>query len=139
AVRKEVEALEYDCGFKQASAEPVAGLEETFTAELLANAFGRYRQRLAVIEGRVANFGEILETHAAIVGRRSAVNHVVNFLARHDRGLLVIEGQPGKGKTALLAHLIEEVFGHYAPRPVHFFYRRTAGITAPDVCVRSLY
>jgi WD40 repeat protein len=38
-----------------------------------------------------------------------------------------------------MAHLIEEVFGHYAPRPVQFFYRRTAGITDPDVCVRSLY
>ena len=49
-------------------------------------------------------------------------------------GLLLIEGAPGKGKTALMAHLIEEVFGHYAPRPVHFFYRRTASITDPDVC-----
>ena len=25
------------------------------------------------------------------------------------------------------------------PPPVHFFYRRTASITDPDVCVRSLY
>ena len=38
-----------------------------------------------------------------------------------------------------MAHLIEEVFGQCSPRPVHFFYRRTAGITSPDVCVRSLF
>ena len=25
------------------------------------------------------------------------------------------------------------------PPAVHFFYRRTAGITSPDVCVRSLH
>jgi hypothetical protein len=137
--RKEVEALEYDHGFKQASAEPVAGLEEAFTADLLAKAFGRHRERMAVVEGRVANFGELIEAHAAIVGRRFAIDYVCRFLAEHDRGVLVIEAQPGKGKTALMAHLIQEVFGHYAPRPVHFFYRRTAGITDPNVCVRSLY
>jgi hypothetical protein len=139
AARKEVEALEYDHGFKQASAEPIPGLEEVFTTNLLARAFGRHRERMAVIEGRVANFSELIEAHAAIVGRRSAIDRVRRLLAEQDRGLLVIEGQPGKGKTALMAHLIEEVFGHYAPRPVHFFYRRTAGITDPDVCVRSLY
>jgi WD40 repeat protein len=139
AVRKEVEALEYDHGFKQSTAAPVAGLEEAFTAELLAKAFGRHRERMAVVEGRVADFGELIEAHAAIVGRRFVIDHVRDFLSRHERGLLVIEAQPGKGKTALVAHLIEEVFPHYAPRPVHFFYRRTAGITDPDVCVRSLY
>jgi WD40 repeat protein len=139
AARKEVEVLEYDQGLRQASAEPVAGLEGAFTADLLAKVFGRHRERMAVIEGRVANFGELIDAHAAIVGRRFAIDHVRRFLAEYDRGLLVIEAQPGKGKTALMAHLIEEVFGHYAPRPVHFFYRRTAGITDPDVCARSLY
>src|SRR5207249_3991250 len=33
----------------------------------------------------------------------------------------------------------EVVYGHASPRPVHFFYRRRAGIIDPDVCVRSLY
>ena len=61
------------------------------------------------------------------------------FIEEHDRGLLLIEAEPGKGKTALLCHLIENEFGHYSPPPVHFFYRRTAGITDPDVCVKSLY
>ncbi len=139
AARKEVEALEYDCGFKQVSSDPVAGLEEAFTADQLAKAFGRHRERMAVFEGRVANFGELIEAHATIVGRRFAIDRVRAFLAEHDRGLLVIEAQPGKGKTALMAYMIDEVFVHYAPPPVHFFYRRTAGITDPDVCVRSLY
>src|SRR4029077_11612774 len=90
-------------------------------------------------EGRVANFDALIEAHADVVGRKLVIDHVRRFLDEHDRGLLVIQPGPGQGKTALMAHLIEEVFGHYAPPPVHFFYRHTAGITDPDVCLRSLY
>jgi WD40 repeat protein len=137
--RKDVRVLEYDEGQRQVTPEPVAGLEERFTRELLARAIGRHRSRMEVIEGRVANFGELLAAHADIVGRRFAIEHVKRFIEEHDRGLLLIEAEPGKGKTALLCHLIENEFGHYSPPPVHFFYRRTAGITDPDVCVKSLY
>ena len=94
---------------------------------------------MEVIEGRVASFGELLAAHADIVGRKFAIEHVKRFIEEHDRGLLLIEAEPGKGKTALLCHLIENQFGHFSPPPVHFFYRRTAGITDPDVCVKSLY
>ena len=131
--------LEYDGGERHPRREPVAGLVAAFNAELLAKAFKLHRGKMAVIEGRVANFGELIEAHAAIVGRKFAVERVQRFLRDNDRGLLVIEAEPGKGKTALLAHLIEEEFGHSTPRPAHFFYRRTAGITDPDVCVKSLY
>jgi WD40 repeat protein len=137
--RKEVDVLEYDEGFKRASPDPIPALEEAFTAERLAAAFGRHRGKMAVIEGRVANFGELIEAHAGIVGRHFAVERVRRFVAENDRGLLVITGEPGRGKTALLAHLVGEVYAHAAPPPVHFFYRRTAGITDPDVCARSLY
>jgi WD40 repeat protein len=137
--RKEATVLEYDTGERHERDEPARGLEEAFNADLLAQAFKWNRSRMAVIEGRVANFGEILETHANVVGRQFAVDRVRAFVRDNDRGLLVIEGEPGKGKTALVAHLVEEVFGHVSPRPAHFFYRRTAGITDPEVCVRSLY
>jgi WD40 repeat protein len=139
ATKKEALVLEYDNGKRHPRPEPITGLERIYTAELLAQAFSWHRGRMEVIEGRVANFGELIEAHAGIVGRRFVVARVRDFVARHDRGLLIIEAQPGKGKTALMAHLIEEVFGDHAPPPVCFFYRRTAGITDPDVCVRSLY
>ena len=61
------------------------------------------------------------------------------FIEERDRGMLLIEAEPGRGKTALLCHLIEHEFGDYNPQPVYFFYRRTAGIADPDVCVKSLY
>jgi WD40 repeat protein len=137
--RKEATVLEYDDGCRHVRPEPVAGLERAFTPELLARACKWQRGRMTVVEGCIASFAEILEAHAGLVGRRFAVERVRRFLAENDRGLLVIEAGPGKGKTALLAHLIEDEFGQHTPRPVHFFYRRTAGITAPDVCARSLY
>jgi hypothetical protein len=139
ATKKEATVLEYDNGERHPRAEPAAGLEDVFTADLLARAFKWHRGRMEDIEARIANFGELIEAHAGIVGRQFVIDRVRDFLAQYDRGLLVIEAQPGKGKTALMAHLIEEVFGHHAPSPVHYFYRRTAGITNSDVCVRSLY
>ncbi len=139
AAGKDALALEYDEGFKHARPEPVAGLEQAFTAELLAEKFGRHRGKMEVIEGRVASFGALIDEHTAIVGRRFVINRVARLLRDDDRGLLVIEAEPGKGKTALLAHLVDETYGHVAPPPVHFFYRRTAGITDPDVCAKSLY
>jgi hypothetical protein len=137
--RKEASVLEYDNGFRTVSAVPVSGLEESFTAEALSTVVNSHRGRMEVIEGRVANFGELLAAHADVVGRHFVVEHVRKLLTERDRGMLIIEAEPGKGKTALIAHLAEKVFGDYEPPAVHFFYRRTAGITDPDVCVRSLY
>ena len=74
AAGKDALALEYDEGFKQARPEPVAGLEEAFTAELLAEKFGRHRGKMEVIEGRVASFGALIDEHAAIVGRRFVID-----------------------------------------------------------------
>jgi len=139
ALKKQAKVIEYDRGDRHEREEPAQGLEAAFTAQLLAEAFGQHRVRMEVIEGRVFSFAELIESHADIVGREFAVERVRQFLQERDRGLLVIQGEPGKGKTALVAHLVENVFDDRMPPAVHFFYRRTAGITSPDVCVRSLY
>jgi WD40 repeat protein len=99
----------------------------------------RRRNRRGEPEGLAPPSGELLAAHADLVGRQSVLEHVRDFVRTHDRGLLVVTGGPGKGKTALLAHLAGTVFVGHDPPPVHFFYRRTAGITDPDLCVRSLY
>ncbi len=137
--RKEVMVLEYDNGFRQPSEVPVVGLEKAFGSELLSRAKSLQLGRISAISRRVVNFGDLIAAYADIVGRRAVIDYVSNFIADHDRGVLVIEGQPGKGKTAIIAHVTEVTFGHQFPPPVHFFYRRTAGVTDPDLCVRSLY
>ncbi len=131
--------LEYDEGFRRPFPEPVASFQASFTADLLAKALKRDRARMVEIEGRIAGFGELIAAEAEIVGRQFAIGHVRRFIDENDRGMLVIVAEPGKGKTALMAHLVDRVFDQNAPEPVCFFYRRTAGITDPDVCVRSLF
>jgi WD40 repeat protein len=137
--RREANLLEYDNGYRYPRQEPIEGLERVFTRDQLSAAVAMISRRLELIEGRIAHFDELLAVQTRLVGRAWAIKDIQDFLSGQDRGLLVIEGQPGQGKTALLAHLIEHTFAHDAPVPVYFFYRRTAGITDPDVCVRSLY
>src|SRR5262249_21710617 len=126
-------------GERHPTAEAISGLEAIFSRELLEQAFDRHHKGMEVIEGQVVHGNELIEPRAAIVGRRFVIERVHQFLAEQDRGLLAIEAQPGKGKTALLAHLVMEVFAQSAPQPVSFFYRRTGGVSDPGVCVRSLY
>jgi len=116
---------------------PFVGLERHFTIPVLRAHFNK--QRRETIDGRIIQFTELLLEHSDVVGRRWAIDYVKHFIETHDRGLLVIEGEPGKGKTALMCHLIENEFGHYTPRPVCFFYRRTGGYTNPEKCSESLY
>jgi hypothetical protein len=113
--------LEYDEGFRRPFPEPVAAFQASFTAGLLAKALKRDRARMVEIEGRIAGFGELIAVEAEIVGRRFAIDHVRTFHEAHDRGLLVIVAEPGKGKTALLANLVDRVFDQNAPEPVCFF------------------
>jgi WD40 repeat protein len=137
--RKEAEVLEYDEGDKQARTEPMVGLLRAFGEDVLAGAVDRHLARMAIIDDQVMVSGKLIEAHASIVGRRTILERVRDFLQTEESGVLILEGQPGKGKTALVAHMIDEVFGQHVPRPVHFFYRRTSGIRNPDQCVRSLY
>ncbi len=105
--RRAAKVSEYDLGNRHNRQEPVNGLEAAFIAELLARAFGASRVRMEVIEGRVLTFSELIEEHGDIVGRTFAADRVEAFLRERDRGVLVIQGRPGLGETALLAHLVE--------------------------------
>jgi hypothetical protein len=57
--KKEAKVLEYDNGERHPRPEPITGMEEAFTADLLAKAFNWHRGRIEIIEGRVTNFGEL--------------------------------------------------------------------------------
>jgi hypothetical protein len=138
--RKEMVLLDYDTGHKHVRAEPMGALEVQFTPELLAIAMERYHTHVAEVDKRVERFDLLIEEHARIVGRKKIIDKIRALVSRgeRDRGVVVIQGSPGTGKTALLCHLIEEIF-HDRATAVHFFYRRTAGITDPDACLQSLY
>ncbi|GGM21000.1 hypothetical protein GCM10010129_76580 [Streptomyces fumigatiscleroticus] len=50
----------------------------------------------------------IADKTAGFVGRRFALDAIDRFITAHRSGYFVIEGEPGVGKTALLAHLVAE-------------------------------
>lgn len=139
ASKKEVSALSYDSGEKIVTSNPIADLELRFSEELLARLSKREQKQLETVNGSRISFEEIVVDHAHMIGREFVVRHVEGFLSEKERGILVIEGDPGKGKTTIIANLVDNVFGSFSPKPVVFFYRRTAGVVSPDDCIQTLY
>lgn len=86
-----------------------------------------------------AELGREFDRHPedAFVGRRAIVNRVRQFIADHDRGVLLIKGHPGKGKSALLAHLARTLPASEVPPPITFAFNHYD--YGPDNCVRHLY
>lgn len=81
----------------------------------------------ALIEDKIRNF----------VGREFVFEALATFLHEHDRGYFVIKGEPGIGKTTLLAHLAK-TRGY-----IHHFNDASLGIVKPDqflenICVQLI-
>jgi hypothetical protein len=108
----------------------------------LRKAFGLYDFSLSlreIADGRVIDFRGIFAQEIEFLGRHHAIDRIHRFLDEQDRGVLVLEAKPGWGKTSLMRHLVDAVFTEHDPRPVHFFYSRSAGIPDPDGFVRHVY
>jgi len=76
----------------------------------------------------------IPDKHKDIVGRKNIKKLVREFIEQHTKGVFLITGEPGIGKTALMANLVQERVGD-----VYFFYRHTSGLRSPDECLKQLY
>src|SRR5262249_54778374 len=69
----------------------------------------------------------LVEQHADIVGRQFVYDRIEQFLASRPSGIFLITGEPGIGKTALMANLVEAEVGR-----IHFFYRHVSRFRSPD-------
>ena len=83
---------------------------------------------------------DLLEEHKTIVGRTAQKKTIKEFIIGKDRGILLVTGPPGIGKTALLANLVHELSPIAAGGSVvsFFFSRESAGYSL-RTCWRSLY
>jgi len=84
-------------------------------------------------------FAELEYSGVDLVGRKQEIDYVEDFLRTRDRGILIISGPPGIGKTALMAHL-SKVF---APRSLNhtvakYFFRADDTSSSPAVCLHYL-
>ncbi|HWM90879.1 MAG TPA: CHAT domain-containing protein [Thermoanaerobaculia bacterium] len=67
------------------------------------------------------------------VGRRWVFDSIAQFTRKHRRGYFVLRGDPGIGKTALMAELVKR------ERFPHHFNIRTEGIQRPDQFLRNIF
>jgi hypothetical protein len=131
--KKRVYVLEYDSGHRPHRYEPVEPLETRFTEALLQRVYNAFRTKMVAIERYLKDFGTLVEEHADIIGRQFVRDRVQQFLDNRPRGLFLLTGEPGIGKTAILANLVEAEVGR-----VHFFYRHTSGLRSPDDFVNCI-
>lgn len=83
-------------------------------------------------DGRV-NFDAVVANHVqGFIGRDFVFKEVGTFLDTHDRGYFAFEGEPGIGKTAIMANLTDR-YGY-----AHHFNSMSMGITSAAQFLDSL-
>ena len=99
---------------------------------------------LPLIKQSVHEFERLIERYPAseFVGRVDVINQVRAILSRDDRGLIVIKGPPGKGKTALLTELARILPEASDCLSISFYYQSQAdgrvGSDRPADCLRHI-
>ena len=74
----------------------------------------------------------IAERTSEFVGRAFVDARLAAFMEQHDRGYFVLVGEPGIGKTAWAAHVVQEW------QALHHFNVPAMGIVRPDQCLENL-
>lgn len=90
--------------------------------------------RYRFLAERLYTFTTLIEEKTrGFVGRQFVFEALDDFLAKHDRGYFVVQGEPGIGKTALVAQLVK-TRGY-----VHHFNNASQGIIKPDQFLENIY
>jgi serine/threonine protein kinase len=85
----------------------------------------------------IRDFTDVRKQYEHVTERKSVGEQINAFLATNPKGLLVIKGPPGKGKSAIAVDLEKRLTRAGGNSPVAFYFRkRTAD---PDDCVRHVY
>ncbi len=126
--------LDYEQGMRIASYPPVIVLEELFQESMLQKVFNAFHATILSIDKHVRNFSALLDSYADFSGRSFVLEKISGFRAAKSSGIFAVVGEPGIGKTALLANLIDPATG-----TPHYFFRASSNVCDPDDCLSSLY
>ncbi|MBC8350904.1 MAG: hypothetical protein H8E66_02895 [Planctomycetes bacterium] len=81
----------------------------------------------------------LLDRPSNFVGRSEIIERIHEFVNEHELGTLIIEAEPGTGKSAIIARCVRHKFAETTPRPACFVYHQSEGMTDPATCIRTLY
>jgi len=85
------------------------------------------------VRSEILSFATLIRDRTAgFVGRRWLSERIDSFVQEHDSGFFLIRGDPGIGKTALMAQRVKQF------RNVHHFNQRGLGVNTTEACHRSL-
>jgi hypothetical protein len=87
----------------------------------------------ANIRNAITDFSSLIQAKTEdFVGRKWIFDAIARFTQRKGRGYFVIRGEPGIGKTALIAEMVRR------ERSIHHFNIRSDGIRKPDQFLRNI-
>lgn len=81
----------------------------------------------------------MLNAHDGFIGRGQIIHAIHDFVTRRDSGTLLLEAEPGTGKSALIARCIRHEFKATTPWLAYYLYHCGEGLTDPTACLRTLY
>jgi WD40 repeat protein len=84
-------------------------------------------------------FEKLLAIHDEFVGRSKIIKRIRDFVSDRESGTLILEAEPGTGKSALIAHCIRHEFADVTSRSAYYLYHCGEGLTDPTDCLRTLY
>ena len=134
--RKELKLLymmNYREGHREARYEPVEVLENRFGEALLMEVFSAFKATILSIGTHVNNFSAILNKHANITGREFIREKISQFMEDQLSGYFILTGEPGIGKTAIMANLINP-----RERQAHYFFKSGSNYDNPDDCINGI-
>ena len=85
------------------------------------------------IRGSITDFSTLIQSKTEdFVGRKWVFDALARFIQERGRGYFVIRGEPGIGKTALIAEMARR------ERSIHHFNIRSDGTQTPDKFLRNI-
>jgi tetratricopeptide (TPR) repeat protein len=126
--------IDYDRGQRIARYEPAQILESRFGEQLLQEVFNAFKATILSMGAHVKNFSAVLDRHSMITGRVYIRKHMESFMENHRCGYFMLTGEPGIGKTAIMANLINP-----SEKQAHYFFKAGSNYDNPDDCTNAIF
>jgi WD40 repeat protein len=133
---KRLETIERHPGIRFANSDQLAAEVLRSSLQEILNAAGT----APATSGRMIDFEQELMRHGEIIGREEEIATVRGWIRDASKGWILIKGNPGTGKSAIMVAVLNQLENEYGPEsvPYHFLRRRQGDWGEPDAVVSNL-